>query len=66
MSREIIVKMKSGRIKIKDGEYERDLVRCIDCKYHEAFNNDDHGTCSLGVLDKSYPDDFCSYGEEIE
>lgn len=37
---EIIVKLTDSRIKLKGGEYVRDLVRCKDCKYdHKCSHN---------------------------
>ena len=49
---EIIVKMKTNHIKIKNGEYLRDLVRCKDCGNREgcqfAISSDDNAFCSDG------------------
>ena len=33
---EIIVRMKSDHIKVKDGEYVQDLIRCKDCIYKKG------------------------------
>ena len=69
MAKEMIVKMNTDYAKIKGCEYKRDLVRCEDCKYFDALNNDDHGWCKLisdlpiGVSVR-YHDDYCSYAEE--
>lgn len=52
--KEVIVRMTTDHIKVKDGEYVQDLVRCKDCRkkktciIHEGFCNDNA---------------FCSYGE---
>jgi len=59
---EIIVKMKSDYIKIKGGEYIRDLVRCENCKWYIPVNNAPSECASTG-LDVT-ADDFCSYAEE--
>lgn len=59
---EIIVKMDK-HIKLKGGSYVRDLIRCYDCRWHEPYNNDDHGRCQITNCEV-YPDDFCSYAEE--
>ena len=69
---EIIVKLTGSRIKLKGGEYVRDLVRCRDCKW---FGESVQGTglCSLGGeelewanANTMYADDYCSYGERKE
>ena len=56
--KEVIIRLNSDHIKIKGGEYVRDLVRCAECK-----NKDD-------VVDYCHKadrwinaNDFCSYGE---
>ena len=66
---EIIVKMKSDYIKIKGGEYIRDLVRCKDCKY--SSHNKVYG-CRFEPFDTSenggrmYSNDYCSFGERAD
>lgn len=63
--KEAIIKLTSDRIKIKGGEYVRDLVRCKDCKWSKA--NGTYQWC--GRLDSTAritADDFCSYGERKE
>ena len=50
---EIIVRMKSDHIKVKDGEYVRDLVRCNDCKIKED--------CPLRLIANL---EYCSIGEK--
>lgn len=57
---EVIVKMTGDRIKVKGGEYVRDLVRCKECK-HSPKN-----TKEIPLHDGCYtfnPNDYCSYGE---
>lgn len=54
---EIIVRMTTNHIKVKNGEYVRDLIRCEHCKH----NRD--GFCLLE--ERQVKDDhYCSYGEE--
>ena len=65
---EIIVKLTDSRIKLKGGEYVRDLVRCKDCIYKEE--------CGREVLVNQYDNDkavditgflfYCSYGERAD
>lgn len=62
---EIIVKLTDSRIKLKGGEYVRDLVRCKDCKWWD--NDGDAEGCTHkygGMWAKS--DAYCSYGERAE
>lgn len=53
--KEVIVRMKTDHIKVKDGEYVQDLVRCKDCRkkktciIHEGFCND-NAFCSCGEV----------------
>ena len=48
-----------------------EVVRCADCKWHEAINNDDHGWCKM-ISDLPigpsvrYDDDYCSFGERAD
>lgn len=60
---EIIVKMDK-HIKLKGGEYVRDLVRCENCKWFVPINNSDHGYCGDIGGRPAYPDGFCDEGEE--
>ena len=60
MSREVIVKLTSDRIKIKGGEYVQDVVRCQDCK-HWVYNFD--GCSRNPCTEPWYATDFCNYGE---
>lgn len=66
---EIIVKM-GDHIKLKGGEYVRDLVRCKDCRWYERDIYDrEAGVCfnphkctkTLGF--EVLNEDYCSYGE---
>ena len=63
MSKEIIVKMTDDHIKIKDGEYVRDIIRCKECKWYkqsETFCENGNGLWQAG------DNCFCSYGERKE
>lgn len=75
---EIIVKLTDSRIKLKGGEYVRDLVRCKDCKHRpidtqEEGNGFDYefpeeyscpGYCDDGYYSQRFKDDFyCAWGE---
>lgn len=62
---EIIVKMDK-HLKLKGGQYVRDLIRCGDCKHYVPINNGDHGNCGTPHGREVYEDDFCSDGEPIE
>ena len=61
--KEVIVRLTSDRIKIKGGEYVRDLVHCKKCK-HWINGDDTYGICyrCTNTRQMRY-DDFCSYGE---
>ena len=67
--KEVIVRLTSDRIKIKGGEYVRDLVRCVECKYFiDNLTEDDtdeaYDSCRWDWSRKiPTADDFCSYGE---
>lgn len=58
---EVIVKMTSDYIKVKGGEYVRDLVRCAECRHwrneHICMAWSRYGTIETKA------DQFCSYGE---
>lgn len=65
---EIIVKMNDRHIKLKGGEYVRDIVRCKDCKYWSEQDKKSpfyRGTDCIryGGMGMATADDFCSYGE---
>ena len=65
---EVIVKIDT-HTRIKNGSVVRELVRCEDCKYYEAVNNDDHGWCKMiddypTEISKRYDDDYCSKGKK--
>ena len=59
---EVVVKLTSDRIKIKGGEYVRDLVRCRDCKNYRPDLDPPYERCRHWLNDVE-PDDYCSYGE---
>lgn len=61
--KEVIVRLTSDHIKVKGGEYVRDLVLCQDCKHYDG---DDYGEPTRYCVwhgSPIMPDDFCSYGE---
>ena len=58
---EAIVRLTSDHIKVKGGEYVRDLVRCKECKYEEKCNTVVHFLADGGI--DVIPLEFCSYGE---
>lgn len=61
---EIIVKM-GDHIKLKGGEYVRDLVRCKDCKYdHKCSHNIIRPSKGGGIIYCSL--EYCSEGERKE
>ena len=60
MSKEVIVKLTSDRIKIKGGEYVQDFVRCQDCK-HWVYNF--NGCSRNPCTEPWYATDGCTYGE---
>lgn len=68
MSKEVIVKLTSDRIKVKGGEYMQDLVRCAECKYKQqcrkAVEHITHEPTSVTIGYKSV--EWCSYGERDE
>ena len=62
---EIIVKLTDSRIKLKGGEYVRDVVRCKDCKYdHKCSHNIIRPSKSGGII--YCPLEYCSEGERKE
>ena len=61
--KEVIIKLTSDHIKVKGGEYVRDLVRCGECKWH-SYDMDDE--CRWRIEEIPKADDFCSYGERAE
>ena len=60
MSKEVIVKLTSDRIKIKGGEYVQDFVRCQDCK-HWVYNF--NGCSRNPCTEPWFATDGCTYGE---
>ena len=65
--REIIVKMTTDHIKVKNGEYIQDLVRCQDCihgEYREDFNDYECHYSGCGPVNDA--DFFCADGERRE
>lgn len=63
MSKEVIVKLTSGHIKVKGGEYVRDIVFCKECK-HWCKGDEVYGICYRCPNTRQMRcDDFCSYGE---
>ena len=64
---EIIVKLTDSRIKLKGGEYVRDLVRCKDCEHRFYDGSRDLLYCEMfHGLGSVYDENFCSYGERAE
>lgn len=67
---EIIVKMDK-HLKLKGGEYVRDIVRCQDCKHCKRKKGTFRGEpiffyrCAEHSRDVE-SDDFCSWGERSE
>ena len=59
---EIIVKLTGSRIKLKGGEYVRDLVRCKDCKF---IYLDNHIWKCPWTIPSGF-DGYCSYGKAKE
>ena len=55
---EVIVKLNADHIKVKGGEYVRDIVRCRDCK-HWQYGKDHCALHDMGM----WVEDFCSFGE---
>ena len=66
---EIIVKLTDSRIKLKGGEYVRDLVRCKDCKYAEVADPEDSQdgyTCQFHRGSIWFSGSYCSWAERKE
>lgn len=62
--KEVIVKLTSDRIKVKGGEYVRDIVRCKECKHYFYDELNDCKMCYIHEYGEIWEDnDFCSYGE---
>lgn len=67
MSKEMIVKLNSDRVKLKGCEYVQDLVRCEDCKYWQDNNGGyPNIECRWGKDETPNADDFCSFAERKE
>ena len=65
MSKEVIVKLTSDRIKVKGGEYVQDLVRCKECKHWSdgvAGCTDHVKCCKIGFYMVG-ENGYCVYGE---
>ena len=62
---EMIAKLNSDHVKLKDCEYVQDLVRCEECDYAKdceqmvIFENGKHITAGYKIY-------FCSYGVRKE
>lgn len=68
MSKEVIVKLTSDRIKVKGGEYVQDVIRCEKCALNETddcpmvyYTPLEDGGFETNWWNK--PNDFCSWGE---
>lgn len=61
--KEIIVRMKTDHIKVKDGEYVADLVRCKDCKFYNGKYCISKAWPSMADVK---PDGYCNFGEAKE
>ena len=58
--KEVIVKLTSDHIKVKNGEYVQDFIRCQDCKHWVYnFNGCKRNPCT----EPWYATDGCTYGE---
>ena len=57
--KEVIVRLTSDHIKVKGGEYVRDLVCCGDCKH---WDNRVPTRCTKFYGIFRHSDDFCSSG----
>ena len=62
--KEAIIKLTSDHIKVKNGEYVQDLVRCKDCRHtkERATKIEEHKYCPamVGWVEDNF---FCGYGE---
>ena len=56
MSKEVIIRLTSDHVKVKGGEYVRDLVRCGECKWKGRFG------CPRRSNNPN-DDNFCNFGE---
>lgn len=61
--KEMVVRMTTDHIKVKNGEYLQDIVRCQDCK-HWVYNF--NGCSRNPCTEPWYATDFCNYGERRE
>lgn len=66
--KEVIVRLTSDRIKVKGGEYVRDIVRCAECKYEPICTHSvQHTTRDAHTVTIGYKSvEWCSYGERRE
>ena len=58
MSKEVIMRLTSDHIKVKGGEYVRDLVRCSECDVAHICN-----MAPKLIAEAEGEDGFCSFGE---
>ena len=63
---EIIVKLTDSRIKLKGGEYVRDLVRCKDCVYREVKGEGMTHWFGCRIMEHNDDDWYCSFGERAK
>ena len=63
MSNEVIVRLRQDTIRIKGGEYVRDLVRCRECKYFRSHNESPDTCGAYNGMVSPKADDYCSMGE---
>ncbi len=62
--KEVIVRLTSDHIKVKNAEYGQDLVRCRDCKYwHSNTEFCDKFSHGGFIAQRMLADDFCCRGE---
>ena len=67
--KEVIIRLNSDHIKVKGGEYVRDLVRCKDCHISaietDYDDNSNYRWCSW-IGHEVSDEGFCSWGERDE
>lgn len=66
MSKYIMVKITADHIKIKGGEYVRDIVRCGGCRHWKPEDYEEGCGWCRHFKRETAADDFCSYGERKE
>lgn len=62
MSKYIIVKITGDRIKIKGGEYVRDLALCGGCRHWKPEDYEEGCGWCRHFKRETGADDFCSHG----